>query len=47
MLRASLLIAVVSSLLLAPSAGAVIQLDRAVAGARLGNTKGEVRAIKP
>jgi hypothetical protein len=44
MLRASLLVAVVSSLLLAPAAGAVIQLDRAVSGARLGNTKGEVRA---
>src|SRR5215218_3242732 len=44
MLRAGLLIALVSSLVLAPSAGAVIQLDRAVAGARLGNTKSEVRA---
>jgi hypothetical protein len=44
MLRVGLLIALVSSLLLAPSAGAVIQLDRAVAGARLGNTKSEVRA---
>src|SRR5215208_3798929 len=44
MLRVGLLIALVSSLLLAPSAGAVIQLDRAVAGARLGNTKSDVRA---
>jgi hypothetical protein len=44
MLRASLLIAIVSSLLLAPSAGAVIQLDRAISGARINNTKAEVRA---
>ena len=44
MLRASLLIAIASSLLLAPAAGAVIQLDRAISGARLGNTKAEVRA---
>jgi hypothetical protein len=43
MLRASLLIAIASSLLLAPSAGAVIQLDRAISGARIGNTKAEVR----
>ena len=43
MLRASLLIAIASSLLLAPSAGAVIQLDRGIAGARIGNTKAEVR----
>ncbi len=44
MLRASLLIALASSLLLAPSAGAVIQLDRAISGARINNTKAEVRA---
>jgi hypothetical protein len=44
MLRASLLIAIASSLLLAPPAGAVIQLDRAISGARINNTKGEVRA---
>jgi hypothetical protein len=43
MLRASLLTAVATSLLLAPSAGAVIQLDRAISGARIGNTKSEVR----
>ena len=43
MLRASPLIAIASSLLLAPSAGAVIQLDRGIAGARIGNTKAEVR----
>jgi hypothetical protein len=44
MLRASLLIAIASSLLLAPAAEAMIQLDRAIAGARLNNTKAEVRA---
>jgi hypothetical protein len=44
MLRASLLIAFLSSLLLAPAADAMIQLDRAISGARLGNTKAEVRA---
>ena len=44
MLRASLLISAVSSLLFAPAADAMIQLDRAISGARLGNTKGEVRA---
>ena len=44
MLRASLLIALSSSLLLAPAAEAVIQLDRAISGARLGNSKSEVRA---
>jgi hypothetical protein len=43
MLRASLLIAIASSLLLAPAAEAVIQLDRAISGARLNNTKAEVR----
>jgi hypothetical protein len=44
MLRASLLAALAASLLLAPSAGAVIQLDRGIAGARINNTKAEVRA---
>jgi hypothetical protein len=44
MVRASLLIAIVSSLLFAPAAEAVIQLDRAISGARLNNTKSEVRA---
>ena len=39
MLRASLLIAIASSLLLAAPAGAVIQLDRAISG----NSKAEVR----
>jgi hypothetical protein len=43
MLRISLLVAFASALLLAPSAEAVIQLDRAVSGARLGNSKSEVR----
>ena len=43
MLRASLLITVVSSLLFAPAAEAMIQLDRAISGARLGNSKAEVR----
>ena len=44
MLRASLLVTIVASLLLAPAAEAVIQLDRAISGARIGNTKAEVRA---
>lgn len=44
MVRASLLIAISSLLLLAPGAEAVIQLDRAISGARLNNTKSEVRA---
>ena len=44
MLRASLLIAAVASLLLAPAAEAVIQLDRAISGARINNTKAQVRA---
>ena len=44
MLRASLLGALAASLLLAPSAGAVIQVDRGIAGARIDNTKAEVRA---
>jgi hypothetical protein len=43
MLRISLLAAFASALLLAPTADAVIQLDRAVSGARLGNSKSEVR----
>ena len=43
MLRASLFIAIASSLLLAAPAGAVIQLDRAISGARIGNSKAEVR----
>ena len=43
MLRASVFIAILSSLVLAPAAGAVIQLDRAISGARIGNTKAEVR----
>lgn len=44
MLRASLLSAVLASLLIAPAAGAVIQLDRAISGARIDNTKAQVRA---
>ena len=44
MLRASLLITLVSSLLFTPAADAMVQLDRAISGARLGNTKSEVRA---
>lgn len=43
MLRISLLVTFAAGLLLAPSAEAVIQLDRAVSGARLGNSKSEVR----
>lgn len=43
MLRISLLVTFAAALLLAPSAEAVIQLDRAVSGARLGNSKSEVR----
>ena len=43
MLRASLLGALAASLIFAPSAGAVIQLDRAISGARIGNSKAEVR----
>jgi hypothetical protein len=43
MLRASLFLTLVSALLFAPSAEAVIQLDRAISGARLGNSKAEVR----
>ena len=44
MFRASVFIAVLSSLVLAPAAGAVIQLDRAISGARIHNTRAEVRA---
>ena len=44
MLRVSLLAALAASLILAPSAGAVIQLDRAISGAAIGNTKADVRA---
>jgi hypothetical protein len=44
MIRVTLVLTLLSALLLAPPAGAVIQLDRAVSGARLGNTKAEVRA---
>lgn len=43
MLRIGLLVTFASALLFAPSAEAVIQLDRAVSGARLGNSKSEVR----
>jgi hypothetical protein len=44
MFRISLLATFVSALLFAPAAEAVIQLDRAVSGARLGNSRSEVRA---
>jgi hypothetical protein len=44
MIRTSLLAATLASLLLAPTAGAVIQLDRAISGARIDNTKRQVRA---
>ena len=44
MLRASLVITFVSSLVFAPAAEAMIQLDRAISGARIQNTKSEVRA---
>jgi hypothetical protein len=37
-------LALAATLLASGSAGAVIQLDRGIAGARLGNTKAEVRA---
>jgi len=43
MLRASVFLAVLSSLVLPAAAGAVIQLDRAISGARINNTKSEVR----
>jgi len=46
MRRASLLLfsTVAAALLIAPGAHAVIQLDRGIAGARIGNSKAEVRA---
>jgi hypothetical protein len=44
MRRATLLLTAAAVLLLAPSADAMIQLDRGIAGARIGNTKAEVRA---
>ena len=44
MRRATCLLTAAVLLLLVPSAEAVIQLDRGIAGARLGNTKAEVRA---
>jgi hypothetical protein len=40
---ATLVVSIAALLLLAPAAEAVIQLDRAVSGARLGNSKAEVR----
>ena len=43
MRAATLIISIASLLLLAPAAEAVIQLDRAVSGARLDNSKAEVR----
>jgi hypothetical protein len=39
----ALALVVAASLLAPASAGAIIQLDRGIAGARLGNTKAEVR----
>src|SRR5688572_8627237 len=44
MRRATLLLTAAAVLLLVPSAEAMIQLDRGIAGARLGNSKAEVRA---
>jgi hypothetical protein len=44
MRRATLLLTAAAFLLLVPSAEAMIQLDRGIAGARIGNTKAEVRA---
>jgi hypothetical protein len=44
MRRATLLLTAAAVLLLAPGAHAMIQLDRGIAGARIGNTKAEVRA---
>jgi hypothetical protein len=44
MRRATFLLTAAVLLLLVPSAEAVIQLDRGIAGARLGNSKQEVRA---
>jgi hypothetical protein len=43
-LALTLLAACSASLVLAPAAGALIQVDRGIAGARLNNTKKEVRA---
>jgi hypothetical protein len=44
MRRATCLLTAAACLLLVPSAEAMIQLDRGIAGARLGNSKAEVRA---
>jgi hypothetical protein len=44
MRRATPLLTAAAVLLLAPSADAMIQLDRGIAGARLGNTQAQVRA---
>ena len=44
MRRATCLLTAAAVLLLAPAADAMIQLDRGIAGARLGNSKAEVRA---
>jgi len=44
MIRATFILTFLSTLLLAPAAGAMIQIDRAISGARLNNTKAEVRA---
>jgi hypothetical protein len=44
MRRITLVLTAAALLLLVPSAEAVIQLDRGIAGARIGNTKAEVRA---
>jgi hypothetical protein len=44
MRRATCLLTAAALLLLVPSAEAMIQLDRGIAGARIGNTKQEVRA---
>jgi len=44
MRRAICLLTAAGLLLLVPSAEAIIQLDRGIAGARLGNTKAQVRA---
>ena len=44
MRRATCFLTAAAVLVLAPSADAMIQLDRGIAGARLGNTKAQVRA---
>ncbi len=44
MRRATPLLTAAALLLLVPSADAMIQLDRGIAGARIGNSKAEVRA---